>query len=240
MQASLRAWVLRAAQGTVHLRDIPTPVLLSLLCASALSPLLPVVAGLGDVAVAASTVLSSIGGGALSGIIASAADRARGKDASGRLAPGMEERVAVEIGRVLAAGDAGAEALRAEIAVVLQQIDAGGTVVRAALEEGDERIRRDIIGAVEVLGADFAEMRFLIGDVAVTASQIQESLDVQGADIRAVIEQNRRQSADIRLFRDDVAVIARWSGPGMQAGAGGDGENPRWTAGVPVPGLSAI
>ena len=114
-----------------------------------------------------------------------------------------------------------AEALRAEIAAVLQQIDAGGTVVRAALEEGDERVRRDIIGAVEVLGADFAEMRFLIGDVAVAAARIQESLDVQGADIRAVIEQNRRQSADIRLFRDDVAVIARWLEAGRAGRRGG-------------------
>ena len=57
-------------------------------------------------AAAATTVLSSVGGGALSGIIASAADRARAKDASDGLAPGMEERVAEEIGRVLAAGDA--------------------------------------------------------------------------------------------------------------------------------------
>jgi hypothetical protein len=42
MQAALRAWVVRAAGGTRGLREIaPT----ALLCASAFTPLLPVVAG---------------------------------------------------------------------------------------------------------------------------------------------------------------------------------------------------
>ena len=239
MQASLRAWVLRAARGGVHgFRDMPAPVLLSLLCASALSPLLPAVAGLGAAAIAGSAVLSSVGGGALAGIITNAADRPRFKGASqGQAESGIEERIAEEIGRVLAAGDASARALRAEIAVVLRQIDAGGAVVRAALEEADERVRRDVIAAVEVLGADFAEMRFLVGDVAVSAARIQESLDVQGADIRAIIEQNRRQSADIRLFREDVAAMTRRSGAARQAGVNGGGGGPRWELECPYRGL---
>jgi hypothetical protein len=238
MQGSLRAWMVRAARGGVRgLRDMPAPALLSLLCAPAFSPLLPAVAGLGAVAIAGSTVLSSVGGGALSGIITSAVDRAMPKGAPGGSAAVMEARVAEEIGRVLAAGDADAQALRAEIAAVLRQIDAGGIVVRAALEEGDERVRREIIAAIETLGADFAEMRFLIGDVAVAAALIQQSLDVQGADIRAIIEQNQRQSADIRLFREDVAVMARRSGTDGQGDASEDGGGQRWARGCPYRGL---
>jgi hypothetical protein len=177
MQASVRAWVLRAAAGSARgLRGIPPPLLLSLLCASAFSPLLPVVAGLGAAAVAGSTVLSSISGGALSAIVASALDRARSKGGPHESAPaGLQEQIAGEICRVLAAGDASARELRAEIAAVLQEIDAGAVMVRAAMEEGDERVRRDVIAAIEVLGSDFAEMGFLITDVALAAAQIQES-----------------------------------------------------------------
>jgi hypothetical protein len=73
MQAGMRTWILRAAGGSARgLRGIPPPVLLSLLCASAFSPLFAVVTGLGAAGVAGSAVLSSVGGGALSGIIAGA------------------------------------------------------------------------------------------------------------------------------------------------------------------------
>jgi hypothetical protein len=137
MQAAARGWVLRAASGSARgLRGIPPPVLLSLLCASAISPLLAAVAGLGAVAVAGSGVLSSVGGGALSGIIAGAVDRARSKGGPHVSAPAeLEGEIAEEIRRVLAAGDANAQALRAEIAAMLQEIDAGGTMLRAAMEE---------------------------------------------------------------------------------------------------------
>ena len=79
MQAALRAWVVRAASSTRDLRGIAPTVLLSLLCASAFTPLLPIVAGLGAAAVAGSTVLSSVGGGVLSTIITEVLDRARSK-----------------------------------------------------------------------------------------------------------------------------------------------------------------
>lgn len=79
MQAGVRTWVVRAANTTRDLRGIAPTVLLSLLCASAFSPLLPVVAGLGAAAVVGSSVLSSIGGGVLSTVITEVLDRARSK-----------------------------------------------------------------------------------------------------------------------------------------------------------------
>ena len=79
MQAALQAWVVRAAGDSRGLRGIAPTVLLSLLCASAFTPLLPVVAGLGAAAVAGSTVLSSVGGGVLSTVVTNVLDRARSK-----------------------------------------------------------------------------------------------------------------------------------------------------------------
>jgi uncharacterized protein YwlG (UPF0340 family) len=232
MQAAVRAWVLRAAGGSARgLRGIPPAVLLSLLCASAFSPLLAVGAGFGVVAAAGVGVLSSVSGGVLSGIIEGALDRSRAKGVHAPASAEFEGEIAEEIGRVLAAGDANAQALRAEIATVLEEIDAGGTVLRAAMEEGNERVRSDVIAAFGGLGSDFAEMGFLIKDVAQAAAEIQNTLDVQGANVRAIIEQNDRQSTDIRLVREDLAVIVRRSSAGVLTGASPDGGGPRWVHG---------
>jgi methyl-accepting chemotaxis protein len=107
--------------------------------------------------------------------------------------------------------------LRAEIAAVLEKIDAGGTVLRAAIEDGNERVRSDVIAAIGTLGAGFDELGFLVKDVARAAAEIQRSLDEQGADVRAIIDQNARQSTEIRLAREDLAVIERSTCGGFQA-----------------------
>jgi phosphoenolpyruvate synthase/pyruvate phosphate dikinase len=232
MQAALRSWVHKVASGSARgLRGIPAPALLSLLCASALSPLLAAATGIGvaGVPLAGTGFLSSIGGGILSGILTDTLERVRSGEGSrepgeadgpGGL-DGSGQQVAVRIGRVLAAEDANAMALRAGIASLLAAVDAGGTMLRAALEEQTGRVRGEVLAAIGVLGADFAELGFLVSDVAQAAALIQRTLDVQGADVRAIIEQNTRQSADIRLVREDVAAIAGQTGHRAGYRAGG-------------------
>jgi WD40 repeat protein len=237
MQAAVRGWVLRAASGSTRgLRGIPLPVLLSLLCASALSPLF-VAAGAGAAGLAGVGVMSSVSGGVLSEIIAGVLERTRSSGEEDGSGPAETEgEIAAEIGRLLAAGDATAQALRAEIAKVLREIDAGGTVLRAVIEQGNEQVRSDVIAAIGGLGLGFDELGFLVADVAAAAAEIQASLDAQGANVRAIIEQNDRQSTDIRLVREDLAVIARHSladVPGAAAAGGG----PRWVHGCPYRGL---
>ena len=235
MQASVRAWVLRAANASVHgIRRMPPHVLLSLLCASALTPVIPAAfLGIAAIGTSATAILSAVSGGALSGVIAAVAERTKPKHGPPAYTPAaLEDQIAAEISKVLAAGDEHAQALRAEIAELLQKIDAGGTIARAAMERGNERIRSDVLAAIDVLGTDFAEMRFLIEDVAQAATLIQKSLDAQGADIRAIIEQNREQSADIRLFRDHVAAIARRADSGDRASGTGNGAGPGGRAGA--------
>jgi uncharacterized protein YwlG (UPF0340 family) len=233
MQDGVRATVLRAASGSGRgLREVSPRVLLSLLCAGALSPLFPASAGITDAAaVAGIGVLSSVGAGVLSGIVARALDRLRpsGVRRAGSAAE-LEEEIARQIERALAAGDANARTLRAEIAAVLEEIDAGGTALRAAMEDGSERVRSDVIAAIGRLGAGFAELGFLVKDVARAAAEIQQGLDEQGADVRATIEQNARQSTEIRLAREDLAVIERRT----RAGVWGDASAPAMTVTHPA------
>jgi hypothetical protein len=81
MKDGLREWVQRSARHEGSLRKVTPPVLLSLLCASAFCPLLALSAGItGSVAVAGIGVLSSVGGGVLSSVLANALDRVQPRD----------------------------------------------------------------------------------------------------------------------------------------------------------------
>ena len=252
--------MLRSADEGGHgLREGSAPVLASLLCAAAFAPVVAAgagVSGAGPAGVAGIGVLSSVGGGVLSGVITGALGRLHSPSRRGASGPSgdgpetgdaqtsgqrpgtgqageqAEAEIAREIGRVLAAGDATAQALRAEIAGVLAEIDAGRTMLRAAIETGSERVRAEVIAAVGMLGTGFTELGFLVADVARAAAQIQESLDEQGANVRVLLEQNLRQSAEIRLARQDLAVIDQRTRGGASANGG-----ERWAGRCPYRGL---
>jgi hypothetical protein len=154
MQSGVREWVQQAArQGKAGLRSASPAVLLSLLCASAFGPLLMV----GGVAGAGIAVLSSVGGGVLTQVVSDALGRLRQhRQPRGPSRDDLEEGIAWQIQQVLAEGDQRADALRSEIAAVLQEIDAGGTALRAAMEQTSERVRSEVIAAIGVLGSDFS------------------------------------------------------------------------------------
>jgi len=149
--------------------------------------------------------------------------------------PRIEEEIARELERVLAGANGTAVAVRAEIAAVLAQIDAGGTVLRAAIETGNEEVRRDVVAAVEGLGAGFADMGFILSDLAQAATGIQRSLDEQGASVRAVLEQNVWLSTEIRLVREELRAVERHARAGGQPGLGE--QRSLWTRGSPYRGL---
>ena len=240
MQDGVKTWVQRMTRpGDGGLRKVSAPVLLSLLCASAFCPLLGVGVGItGAAAVAGINVLSSVGGGVLSGILASAVDRLRPHDAGS--APSqhdLEKGVAEQIQQALAAGDERAVALRSQIAAVLEEIGAAGTVLQAAIETGNERVHNDVIAAIDLLGNDFAELGFLIKDGARASAEIQKRLDEQGANTRVIMEQNYRQSTDIRLIGEKLTAIELRTRPDAVAGAAGPDRGVRWVHGNPYRGL---
>src|ERR1700722_18725722 len=168
MQDGMRAELMRAGQGSGReLHALSSRALLSLLCAGSLAPLIKDGAGIKEgIAVGGLEVLTALGTHVLSGVIAKALEgRSAGKRREAS-ADDLEEKIARQIERVLAAGDANAQSLRAEIAAVLEEIDAGGIALRAAIEDGSERVRSDVIAAIGKLGAGFGELGFLIKDVA--------------------------------------------------------------------------
>jgi WD40 repeat protein len=246
MQEGVRQWVRKhgaslrgggahagAGNGT---RRLPPLALLAALTASACCPLFTV--GAGALTLAGAGVISAMGTGVLSGLLASAVDRARERG-SRPSPPELEDAVATQIRAALKAGDDRAQQLRADIAMMLREIDAGGVAVRAVMESGDAELGRDIVTALGDIGDGFSELRFLMQDVAQTGLSIRQALDEQGADVRTVIDQNYRQATSIRLILDTVrAIEARIRTPVSWPG-GGDGTSPAvgWTRGCPYRGL---
>ncbi len=240
LQAGIREWLLRAARhGRRELRGLPAPAVLPLLCAAALGPALAEAAGLdGAAAVARIGVLSSVGASTLADAVAAAVDRVRSAHPSASPSRSdLQREISRSLREILSANDEYAGQVRSDIAMVLREIDAGGTAFRAAIEAGDEELEHEVLTAAETVSAEFGEMEFLLADLARAAGEIQDSLGGQGAELRAAIDQVARQSADVRVIREELAVMEQRGRPWMP-GSGGPGQGgPRWTSGCPYRGL---
>ena len=234
MQDGVREWARQPARhGRDGLGAASPAVVLSLLCASAFCPLMADGADGAEVA-----VLSSVGGRVLSQAVTdAAASLSQDGQPHAPSRDDLEEGIARQIQQALAAGGQRANALRSEIASVLKKIDAGGTALRAAIEEANERARTDVIAAMSVLSSGFSEMAFLVKDAAKAAEKIQKRLDAEGAKAQAIIERNERQSADVRLVREDLAVRAGRAGTGGPSAAQQGGQVTPRVHGCPYQGL---
>jgi WD40 repeat protein len=231
MQEGVRDWVRQTTRHAGNGQDAASPAaLLSLLCASAFRPLL-----MRSGAAAADVAVLSPAGGALAGAVTDTLAQLRQHDrAHPPSRDELEKGIARQIQQTLAAGGQRADGLRGEIASVLKEIDAGGTALRAAMEEPDERARAHVVGAIGAISSGFGELEFLVTDAAKAAEEMQERLDVEGANARAAIERNERQSTDVRLVREDLAVT---TGPGGQPAATRDDGAARWADRCPYRGL---
>ena len=213
LQAGIRTWLLRTTRSGRHeLRGISAPAVLPMLCAAAFGPALADADGPAP-GLARMGVLVSVGADVLARLLEGASSRARSASAD---APDLTRSLEAEISRsvreVLDAGGPGAGELRSDIAMVMREIDAGGTAFRAAIEAGDEELEREVLAALESLGAEFGDMAFMLSDLARAAGEIQDSLGGQDVELRAARERAVRQSADVRMIREELAVIEQRAG----------------------------
>lgn len=235
---AVRARIERVAADSGHdVRAIPPAVLLSLLCASAFTANITAPAGMAQLDALSSRAV-------LGGLISAAIDAVR----AGSRVPtplDLEREIYGRIERVLAAQDQDAAALRGEIAAVLAETDALRSALFSAIETGNDRLRNDVIAAIDTLSGGFPEMAFLLRTGDQDAAQLQRRLDGQGAEFRALSETIRRQSADVRMARQDLATVRNRQYLAGHAtldadrgGASGNVTNGRgWHSGCPYRGL---
>ena len=167
LQAGIRTWLLRTARSGRHeLRGISVPAVLPMLCAAAFGPALARADGPAP-GLARMGVLVSVGADVLAPLLEGASSRARSASAD---APDLTRSLEAEISRsvreVLDMGGPPSGELRSDIAMVMREIDAGGTAFRAAIEAGDEELEREVLTALESLGAEFGDMAFMLSDLA--------------------------------------------------------------------------
>ncbi len=238
LQGGIRDWLLRTSRNGRHeLRDVQAPTVLPLLCAAAFGSALATAGDLAsDSAVARIGVLSAVDAAALSGVLRGALEQARSAHPSADPSRyDLQREISLSLKEVLAARDGQADDVRSDIAMVLQEIDAGGTVCRAAIESGDADLQREVLAAVEAVSAEWGEMAFMLADLARAAGEIQDGLRGQGSELRASSERVGRQSADVRMIREELALIERRTG-GWTPGPDGR-QPPRWAGGCPYRGL---
>ncbi|HEY7880228.1 MAG TPA: AAA family ATPase [Streptosporangiaceae bacterium] len=238
LQAGIRTWLLRTARSGRHeLRGISAPAVLPMLCAAAFGPALADADGPAP-GLARMGVLVSVRADVLARLLEGASSRARSASAD---APDLTRSLEAEISRsvreVLDAGGPGAGELRSDIAMVMREIDAGGTAFRAAIEAGDEELEREVLAALESLGAEFGDMAFMLSDLVRAAGEIQDSLGGQHMELRAARERAVRQSADVRMIREELADIEQRAGEWQPEPAEPSASGPRWDGGCPYPGL---
>ena len=238
LQAGIRTWVLRTARSGRHeLRGISAPAVLPLLCAAAFGPALADADGPAP-GLARMGVLVSVGADVLAHLLEGASSQARSASPDAPdLTRSLEADISRSVREVLDAGGTPASELRSDIAMVMREIDAGGTAFRAAIEAGDEALEREVLAALESLGAEFGDMAFMLSDLARAAGEIQDSLSGQAAELRAARERAVRQSADVRMIREELAVIEQRTGQWQPEPAEPSAPALRWHGGCPYRGL---
>jgi WD40 repeat protein len=254
VQAGIGEWLRRMVRSGRHeLLGIPASAVLPLLCAAAFEPALadacdltvPPRGGVGEAspqdsatAVARIGVLSSVGASALGELLAETLDRARSAHPSGDPSGSdLQREIARSVKEALSAADTRAGEVRSDLAMVLREIDAGGTLFRAAIEAGDEDLQHEVLAAVEAVSSEFGEMEFLLADLSHAAQETQDSLSSQRTELRAASERAGRQSADTRMAREDLAIIEQRRRQWLPGSGGQEPSAPRWADGCPYRGL---
>ena len=153
-------------------------------------------------------VLSTVGGGVLTQAVTDALDKLR---KHGPARPSSQEdvrqSVAQQIQLVLESGSEQAAVLRGEIASVLKEIDAGRTALQATMDLDSERV------AGRCWPPSTRSARTSLRWVSSSRTSPGGRGDPAdpgrpGRDVRVIMDQNVRQSTDIRRLREDLTAIA--------------------------------
>ena len=227
-----------ARDAGCDLREIPPVTLMALLCGGAFSAVARTGADIkSPVFVTGPMALPAVGG-ILEALMTSAIDGVRALDRDQTLSRrGLEREITWRLQQVLASEDEQAASLRAEIAAVFEGTDVMRSVLVTAIETENQQLLNDVVAAIDVLSSAFGEMNFLLREGDYGTAEMQRRLDGQGAEFRMLSELVRRQSADVRIVRENLAAIRkRQSLAGLGAvGAAADGMG--WSGGCPYRGL---
>ncbi len=223
MQTGLRAGVRRLVRFG-RLRQTPSAVFLSTICASTISPVIAAAAGMADpTGVASVSVASALGSGVLGGLGLNLLDQLRkGRERPQVTEAELSEEISELLRQRLTGGtDGQAEFLSDEIFGLFKRIHAGKIIWEAAGEADTQSAVLELLAAVNELSESFSGGNLLLEDVADAITQIRQDVADQGADIREVvvpgiseliIKVEQLSANDRRILRILTSISARPGG----------------------------
>ena len=199
--------------------------------------------------------VGGLGGGLLSEAVIRAWDRLRAREGPGIGQSELREALAAELGEALTSSSPAAAGLRAEVAGVLQGVDAVKvaltTTIETTVRESGDQVRAVLIRGLRDLGMQFTEFGWLLEEVNDQITRIAETQAEIAAGSRAMLEAQQRTLMQLTILRQQTRPVPVDGGPGgLPEISDGSPDQERAAAleaaGVPVglecpyPGLAAF
>jgi hypothetical protein len=184
-------------------------------CAPVVWPLLAGGAAVGSAALAgAFTQVGGVGGGLLADAASRAWDRLQRRKESSTRKDDFREALAVELEEALGSSSLIAAELRAEVAGILQAVDAVRvaltTTIDTTVRESGDQVRALLISGFQDLGTRFTEFGSLLEQVNDHVARLAETQAEIAAGTRAVLERLPPDSADRAQIAVYLEALIRW------------------------------
>jgi hypothetical protein len=199
--------------------------------------------------------VGGVGGGLLAEAVIRAWDRSRARGGPGTGQRELREALAAELAEALTSPSSAAAGLRAEVAGVLQGVDAvrvalTTTIETTARESGDQ-VRAVLIRGLRELGTQFTEFGWLLEEVNDQITRIAETQAEIAAGSRAMLEAQQRTLMQLTILRQQSSPVSADGDPGGLPGISEESRDEERAAalvaaGVPVglecpyPGLATF
>ena len=236
---------------------VPTAAVAAVAAAACAPVAWPLLAGGAAAAALAAAFgqVGGVGGGLLAEAVIRAWDRSRARGGPGTGQRELREALAAELAEALTSSSLAAAGLRAEVAGVLQGVDAvkvalTTTIETTARESGDQ-VRAVLICGLRELGTQFTEFGWLLEEVNDQITRIAETQAEIAAGSRAMLEAQQRTLMQLTILRQQTSPVRADGGPGGLPGISEESRDEERAAaleaaGVPVglecpyPGLAAF
>ncbi|MEV6302180.1 hypothetical protein AB0M02_22380 [Actinoplanes sp. NPDC051861] len=204
LRDAMRAALGGLVRGGRLVKQSSGPYLIGLLCATSL---VPVAAAAWSVTVpvnlAIAAGLGSVGANVLTNVLSKGIERLRAAGPEQPTPAAIERELLLLIEEALGGDEDQAAALRAEIAGLLQRIDAVG----ALIEAGDADLRDTVAESLASLAGQFSEFQFVVTETQAALWRIEVSLRRQEEQQRAGLERLADQHLTLRLVLEKVAAV---------------------------------
>ncbi len=166
--------------------------------------------------------VGAVGGGALTEVVMRAWDRLRAREGPGTGQREFRQALTDELAEALVSSSSAAAGLRAEVAGVLQGVDAVKVALTTTIEttarESADQVRAVLIGGLRELGTQFTEFGWLLEEVNDQITRIAETQAELAADSRAMLEAQQRTLMQLMILRQTPPVRVNGGGPGGHPG----------------------